>query len=488
MSIQLKLGRELTSLSDVLKSLESQLNTSRDLINSYANSANSATTKSSYDTYVEKYNIEKNNFDNLLEQYESNGGQYSTTLERYNTLSFSTRGEVISYDIPNPKDPHQWLAGGTFYNEKYPGGFVWSATNPLAPDERVKQDLGLVINRGNFHSYLNEGFTEIQNTLHGFGFLDLLGDYTENKANIFEVTVTVVTSDGSVYTENKYINEGSGDLEFSNITNQKNMSLDSISEMLSTPGMNLTTINAMGVVEFTITNVLNGNMFESGKVKIGDIIGASLLNTVTNTLSQKLALGIVNSLGVTNIVAAGIISIGVGSLVSEVLEVAMGVDNHFGFGGDIMKDAFGNVRTDDAGNPQYERASSLIQSLRTGVIDLLGYSIASSLLGGITDENRYEQWEQQGFSVEDMRNAMNQSDNLNDLPDFDVKEIDWEASWKAVGIDPYSGVRNDGRDYSSGGEWGDGGSNNTDGMGNNSKSDYGDESGYGDGNGGFGGI
>lgn len=337
MASTVALGRDLKSLSSQLASIESQLDTSKSLLNSYANSANNSTSQSTYNTYVSKYDAERNNFDNLVSDYKEIGGNYSTTLDKYNTLTFSNQSQVITYDIPNAKDNYEWLAGGEFYNEKNAGGYVWSATNPLSPDEKPKQDLALVINRGSIHPYLNEGFTEIQNTIRGFGFLDLLGDYTDSTATVYETTVTITSSDGSEHIFTNYT-EGEGGLsDFGSIQSmtQSNMGVEAIAQMLNTPGMNLMSLNALGLAEFTVTNLLNGNFFKSGKMEIGNIVGATLYNSAKNIFSQQLTMGLVNSLGIKSVYAAGLLSVGVGALLGEFFEMAVGYDNSFGYGGEF---------------------------------------------------------------------------------------------------------------------------------------------------------
>jgi hypothetical protein len=435
MSATIVIGRELSSLSEQLKSLQTQLNNSKNSINSYANSANNATSKSQYDSFVNKYNTERNSFNSMLSSYEDLGGQYSAKLERYDTLEFANQVESMNYETPNPKDNFEWLAGGTFYNEKQPGGYIWSPTNPLSADEKPKQDLGFVLKTGAIHPYLNEGWTEIQNTLKGFGFLDILGEPTSK--NVYEVTVTVTQKDGSIWEETKYINSDSdSDSSINGFSHtQNNMGVDAIASILTASGMDLMSLNAMGVIEFLVTNTINGNMFKSGKIQIGEMIGASLYNTVKNTLAQKLTMGLVKAFGISNVYAAGILSIGVGSLVSEFMEVyVLGIDNHFGFGGDVMHDALGNVKKSDGGNTEFEMKSSLSQKLRSGAIEAFGFDFVSNFTD-ITDKDRYRAWEKNGFNITDMQNAMEQADSSNDnnwdidndFTDLDFRDDDFNA-------------------------------------------------------------
>lgn len=489
MSATIKLGNDLKSLYKDLATYELNLNTSRDLMNSFANLANNATSKGSYDNYVKLYDNQKTNFDNLLADYEDIGGQYNTTLDKYNTLSFSNQSEVITYEIPNAKDQMQWLAGGTFYNEKNPGGYLWSATNPLSSDEKPTNDLGLVINRGSIHPYLNEGFTEIQNTIRGFGFLDLLGDYTESKTTTYEVTVTVTSSDGSISIDTKYVDGGEGSELASYSIGQSNMGVDAIASMLSSPHMDLMSLNAIGVVQFTITNTLNGKLFSSGKIELGNIIGASLYNTAKNVFSQQLTMGIVNALGITNVYAAGLLSFGVGALVSEFMEYASGMDNHFGFGGDYIGKGFD-------GNSLYADKQGIADGLSDFFGGLVGmdtqFDFEKSLYS--SDLARFGHLLDVGIENTQINNNMptdteiaysNYTSTVQDM--FSLSDYQMNL----MGYEGFESSYNDfgGANGNNAGGWGDGGSNNSDGMGNNSNGPSDDGiGGYGDGDGGFGGI
>jgi len=459
MSINKKLELDLKNMSNQLSTYELNLNTSKDMLSSYAQSANGATSKGIYNTFTELYNQEKENFNSLLSDYESLGGTYSQTLEKYKTMSFSQSAEIIKYELPNPKNENEWLAGGTFYNEKNPGGYVWSAINPLSPDERVKQDLGLVINRGNFNSYLNEGFTEIQNTLHGFGFLDLLNDNIVSQTNVYEVTVTITSSDGSINTESKYINEGSGDLDSTNISAQRSATISEISGILNARGLDLTSVNSIGgVLEFTIESIFDGKTFESGSINLGNMIAASLMNTTTNALSQKLSMAVVSALGVTNVIAIGLISLGVKSLAGEMLEVAMGIDSQFGYGGDfIATDVNGRTIHATIEGNFFERSGTAINDTfgeLGGMLSGNGYTSATeqatydSLSLGITDALNQASISLSGLAVAKALDKYSELDKeLNKT--LDEMSLESQIEYEVDEWVGNSGSGNDGTDYGS---------------------------------------
>jgi len=403
LSANIVLNKKLTSLNEQLNELETLINNAVESINNLAESANNATSEVEYNNYVSEYESEKDNYESLLLEYESLGGEYNTTLEKYNTLEFSTKASAVSYTLPNPKDEHQWLAGNTFYNEKNAGGMIWSATNPLAPDERPdSKDLGLIINRGSYHSYLNEGFTEIQSTLKGFGFLDLFGDYTSIES-IYKVEIKVTSStDGSTLLDETKFIKGDGELDsLSEITNS-NMGVDTIANILATPGMDLMSLNAMAVAQFTVTNLMDGKLFESGQFQLGNMLASSLYKTAMNLATQKITTGLVSALGIKSIYAAGILSGVIGVVLTEFVEIGLGLDNHFGFGGEI-------IGYDTEGNPVYGREVGFFE----GLTDMFNSVIDSSYMS-------IKELEQANFEYEQM---MYESDLLN-LMGYTQDEID----------------------------------------------------------------
>ncbi|WP_169753617.1 hypothetical protein [Campylobacter mucosalis] len=83
------------------------------------------------------------------------------------------------------------------------------------------------------------------------------------------------------------------------------------------------------------------------------------LNTAVNTT--------VKALGVTSTVSTFAVSAVTSALVSEILETAFGLDNHFGFGGDF-------VGVDDVGTPVHEAPLGFIDGIKNmlGMLDGVG--------------------------------------------------------------------------------------------------------------------
>ncbi|ADG92287.1 hypothetical protein Arnit_0622 [Arcobacter nitrofigilis DSM 7299] len=445
-SVTTALGINLKNISSQINNLLAFLNTSKDLINSYASSANSATTRSTYDEYVSKYTAEKQNFETLLSTYEELGGKYNISLEKYNTLTFSEKARVISYKLPNPKDKFEWLAGGEFYNQKNPGGYVWSATNPLAPDEKPSSnDLGYVINKGNIHPYLNEGFTEVQSEMRGFEFLDLLGDYRDTQVVSYGVTLTVVTS-GGTFEYSNYVDDTSGidgeGLGFANVS-PSNMGVTAVANIMSMPGMDLRSLNAMGFAQYTITNMINGKTFTSPKEQIGNMISSSLFNTAENIAAQKTTIALSKALGIKSTIAMGIMNIGLGMVIGEFMEIAIGYDNSFGFGGEIVGAINGKVtRTEPVSFTQ--GVSDLFNSVignetKQGVVDEKGNFLGSMNPNyGISTFGNFSQLSRGIDSMDSLNGAFGIGD-FDAAVDFNSTFGGFKAAERNMGLDDFSG-------------------------------------------------
>jgi len=276
-----------------------------------------------------------------VDEYNKQVDEYNEQVRQYKKISKAVMTANDFYKIPNPKNPHEWLAGGTFYNEKNAGGYIFSATNPLSANEKPNnKDLGFILNTKTMHHYLNEGFTQVQGTLKSFSFLDLLGDYNKTEQGFLVCANFTNFSNLSTDFFSKTIHKQ--DMNETMAIIQSNMTIEAIATMLGTKGFDFMNLNKIALVEFTITNLVNGKLFSS-KMKAGDLIAATVYTSVKNSIASNLSNAIGKALGVSNIFSNFAVSVGVLALVQEFFENIIGFDNHFGFGGEFRtKDAFGN--------------------------------------------------------------------------------------------------------------------------------------------------
>jgi len=320
----------LTSTAEELNSLATSLN-------SYAGSANSATSLSTYNSYVSSYN-------SSLSTYNTTKTTYDNQLETYTNISNTNKAEVITYDIPNFKDENQWRPGGYLQNEKLAGGYLFNPTYTPSVEEKPKLDEPFQMNNGSLHGFLNVGFTSIQNDLHGFDFLDLFRDYTDTKTIMYKVTVTTDNGTKEDYITITDNGEGKGpsdgSIDYGLNAQYTEMRPSELAGMFNTTGINLFSQDLMSsVVSISIENLMSGELWSSPNLTVKNFIGASVIKTINTMFSQQITMGISKTLGLKSIYAMGAISIGIGMLIGEFMEMATGYDKAFGYGGEYSVDA-----------------------------------------------------------------------------------------------------------------------------------------------------
>lgn len=369
----------------------------------------------------EAFNAERRS---LIENYNSQVPIYNKMLEEYNkyrdnnvdfiNLKSSYVKETI---IRNPSDKKEWLPGGAFKNSTFAGGNFY---NPLALldvkfDSRPKLDLTTAIMTGAVFSYLNKGYSDLKNTINSFGFLDLLNDYKISKTIIYNVRVQIssyelinqdiilnlrVDGNGDNSSNSSSVTSSKGTMNVSEINDAMNFQDDKslVTDVLGVLGVH----PSLALAIVTITDIV-----QAKEVQASTRVANFTINQAINTLSTALATKAVGILGITSIVGVlGILAVAK-TVVTEAFEVAVGLDNHFGFGGEVVSLGKLGVKTDDYGATVHSRK----QEFAEGFLDTI--KEIASLGSAYTDtyNNPFN-----NFSNEEVDNAMAQAD-LSDYAD-----------------------------------------------------------------------
>ncbi len=255
---------------------------------------------------------------------------------------------VAEQELPNAKDFTQWLGGGTLRNESHAGGVNFSPTSKPSYDNKIGSlDSNASMLNGNF-LFLNPAFASI-NAFVNLGFFDLIAQ-SHKETNVYTVTLEVV----DIATK---------DIIFSTTRDSSDYDTNSLKETL-TSSFSISEINtiAQSPIELTpnlLSNPLvavvhiakNYNLDQSIEVNLGKVAYGTVFGGFRDLAINK-SLG---ALGLSPMSLAGVV---VGALVSlafdEAIEMALGLDTHFGWGGEI-------VGIDKFGNPVHEEAKSLSQ-------------------------------------------------------------------------------------------------------------------------------
>lgn len=345
---------------------------------------------------IDKYNELVKEYNSLIPTYNELFNKFNEKKDRYD--NFITLKEVIQDEtiIPNAKDENEWLPGGDFYNSTFAGGIFF---NPLSPldvklNNRPNFDLATAIMIGNIYSFLNKGYTDLKNTINSFGLIDLLNDYKISKTIIYNIKIEVdkkeiIKQDIIINLNNENDNKDFKDVQV--ITQNKGvMDLSQINDMyhfkekqtLARDLLNTFTSNPINsVITLSIIDIATGK-----EVQAQNRIGNFTTNEVINTLSKVATSKLVDVLGITSGLLGFSIFAGIKSLVTELFEVGTKLDNHFGFGGEL-------IGFDQNNMPVYSAPKSFTQFIR----DLMPNSIKSAIGMDITTNDILSSFETKGF-------------------------------------------------------------------------------------------
>jgi len=307
---------------------------------------------------------------------------------------------------------------------------------------------------------LNTGFMEIQQDLHGFDFLDLFREYRDTEVVAYNITVTVTDKDGNTQSSTSTVFEesnGSGSNKFNAPTHNHHQDLTPADwkSILDSKSVNLFSPNLINnFVQISIENMLTGDFFTSPQLSVRDFLASSVINTNLSLVTNKLTAGIAKAFGMKSMVSVGFLNVGLGMLLGELFEMAVGYDNAFGYKGEYNV-GFGGYEKQKGFMGIESLAESISfglgfsDSITVGIEDQLG-----SLIGSYTsyqDDTVYGQMHGVGFSGHDLQDAtshFNMQDEANfmnangfsnaDMDAFstDTMTDDWGLGFQGPSLNP----------------------------------------------------
>lgn len=253
----------------------------------------------------------------------------------------------FTVEAPNANNREEWLAGGELRNATYPGGAYYSPTKiPSFDNKPCSLDIGASLLKG-YYNYLNPSFTAI-NSFVNIGMFELLAQNKESYFISYTIeisntnTLEILDSSSNIIdiSDSSGFDHNFSNNDFSMSPNASNMSRADIQQSLTTSA-SFSFENPISLA-MSITNMMNN---EDMSIEQG-LMGMTV-NTVTNNISMGIskslapALGIANPLGILGLTTI------VGAIVTETMQMALGVDNSFGYGGEYDRD-FSNTFGVDA--------------------------------------------------------------------------------------------------------------------------------------------
>jgi len=336
----------MSSYSDAVESYSNAVEDNVLSLNNYADAANSATTRAIYDSNLSLYNKEEALYNKNIAQYDES----ISDLQRYATYrKVSTR----VFDLPDKKDRYQWLAGGTLRNETLAGGYLWSPVD--VPSFENNATVGKTANllNGNMLEYLGYGFGKTLGILGG-GILDLMFDDDVRETIILSINIefknertgqVLVTKSFDFNSDSNGDSDRTFDSDLFNNANAKDMSLDEIAATWNSRS-NLRSLLQANPLLLTLEII---NLATQSKATIETRLAGALLGTVTATIKQAISQAVVKSLGITAMTPAVFVGLQIFNMVfNELIEMVLGLDNHFGFGGDYIGTKGGMAQFEEA--------------------------------------------------------------------------------------------------------------------------------------------
>lgn len=257
-------------------------------------------------------------------------------------LSTKTISETIraSVELPDPKDPLEWLAGG-LGNETYPGGDLWSPTD--TPGMNLVPFMGKNKNllNGDFN-YLNSGLMSVNSALSSGQYLDLVSTFRVSQVVNLIFTIQVI-KDGNVISETStHINEdGFNNDSISNdsmtsqsVTSEAEATISEVAAAYEgrfnalAPLENPSMISIVAVVQ----DVASGKITTVEQGFMSGIVGA-MESVMTNVAMQAIA----SVFNTTSDFGLGLIGAVAKSIAGELTQTAIGLDVSIGFGGEYDK-------------------------------------------------------------------------------------------------------------------------------------------------------
>jgi hypothetical protein len=352
---------------DEVLRLEEAVKANIENLNSIADRANSTTNR-------ELFQRLKNQYDSEKAVYDSNVAKYNEAAERYGRYRTVKSVSTVLVDVPSVKDRNENLAGGYF------GLFAGLAGSPLysstaMPNMRIGKpfaDKTAFMLDGSMLTFLDWGFGEIMNMMQA-GQLDLLFDEDIPETRVIRITVEVTDRFGNIRTIYRDINLSDGDSSSTSISvNGQTASLSELNDTMNSR-MDAAEQTVAGIAAFSglgpigsVISVAAYDIATGQAVRAGQLIGRTAINQAINVFSSQITRGITNSFNITSITQTMAIGFVVTEVLTEAFEVLTGLDNNFGFGGEL-------VGFDDQGNGLYSAPSSFTQVASDTLAEIAGF-------------------------------------------------------------------------------------------------------------------
>jgi len=298
----------------------------------------------------------------LTEQYD-----YQKQLEDAKSSEINKIVQVHRVDLPNYKDRGEWLGGGTYRNSSFAGGDTYTPVSTPSFDNKKKDsDIGSYLLSGNF-LFLNSGFNFIQYAMSGYELNFALQN--EQEVYVFEYEIVVTNKE-----TNTIIHSSSGSVSSDMMESSNSTPMDITS--LANAFKNQSVLSPLMFSDKFLFSLTIIDRLSREDLTIEENISSMVLGTINSQIYSMIASKVVDSFNITVSTFGqfmGLHTVLYG-IYNEAVEVMLGLDNSFGFGGDFVGEHNGTAI--------YSESKGFMG------LDTLGKSLSVSL--GLTDKATYE--------------------------------------------------------------------------------------------------
>ncbi len=301
------------------------------LLDQYKASAEAATTQSEFDKY-------KNLYSGTFSNYETQRVLLDELTQTYANVATARQVATSIVDMPNFKDTNQWMPGGDLKNRRSNGGSAWGLKSPvtLGVTRPTEADPTVAFFAGGVMGMLNTGFVSVQSKAAGGLLLDLITDFDVRSTVVISYKVVVSMSDGTSHTlkDGTYESGEGGGGKGHTMTSSGPLNLSELKDAFDARTDLRTALSRPIGLAIKVASSLYSGTFDLSNAK--SMVQGAVIGTVQNMFQEQLISAGIKALGITNVGFAIGFSVIASAVLGELLEIGLGLDNNFGFGGEFV--------------------------------------------------------------------------------------------------------------------------------------------------------
>jgi len=337
----------LNSQAETLNSIVGQANVLAAATGASTTVAEFNTSKAAYDVVMGKYATALGAYENTQVSYNAQTTTFNSLTKQYESMMLSRKVTSALIKAPNYKDRNQWMPGGGLKNDTGPGGTLWAPDRKLSLEGKsTPGTFNNILLSGGMLGFLNAGFSKVQSLASGGLLFDLISDFDTRSTAIFTYKMYLHSTGKDGHRVKTIVKEGTAYHTPSEGSDSDNSDGGGSDFTFASGPMDLDAAKAafdarfdmrsMDPLSFSLEVIGLAWSGELSAENIGALAKGGLIGTAQNMVTEALTKAAIGVLGVSSLpVAIGIYMV-TRALIGELMEMAAGLDNHFGPGGEYQ--------------------------------------------------------------------------------------------------------------------------------------------------------